>query len=530
MSTNLVTLFRLGTSDEARVRRAMADSDLAWTVAAPGQPSYLLSHLIVQGPDGRSFRFTDVPASTIVAGLAADTLAEYPGQDIARATVTDRVQTDGQGERLSPEATLDDAGVRDGDRLRIGFEAWSEEADYVRPTTAYQDLPPTNRPARVVAPDAPAEIEVAIRSGLAPGKFSVEVMSSHVGEASETVDLDVEALLAQRERLQWAVLASAVPSRRVLPETERPVREIGQLLFTRLLGTGEVAGRYRAAAALAAERGQRLRVVLRIDASELAALPWEAMYDKTVDRYVCRQNQLVRHVRVASVPAPLPVQPPLRILGVLSSPRGLPALDIEKEQDALARALEWPVRRGDIDFHWAPEATWSGLHNLLLDKQEQWHVVHFVGHGDFDESRDEGYLALVKDDGRVDRVAANRLIDLLNQANPMPRLVVLNSCAGAAASSHDLFSSTAAALVRGGISAVAAMQYAISDSAATAFARGFYTAISHGHGVDEAVSAGRIAILGASDSTLEWLTPVLHLRGRDAHLFAISPGSSPRPA
>ena len=33
----------------------------------------------------------------------------------------------------------------------------------------------------------------------------------------------------------------------VLPEAEQPVREAGQVLFAALLGTGEVAGRYRAA-------------------------------------------------------------------------------------------------------------------------------------------------------------------------------------------------------------------------------------------------------------------------------------------
>ena len=63
------------------------------------------------------------------------------------------------------------------------------------------------------------------------------------------------------------MLASGVPSRRVLPETEQPVREIGEVLFAGLLGTGEVAGRYRASAAVAALRGEGLRVVLRIDDS-----------------------------------------------------------------------------------------------------------------------------------------------------------------------------------------------------------------------------------------------------------------------
>ena len=349
--------------------------------------------------------------------------------------------------------------------------------------------------------------------------FRVEVVASPAGEASATVELDADALLARRGLLQQAVLASAVPSRRVLPETEQPVREVGEVLFAGLLGTGEVAGRYRAAAAVAAERGEGLRVVLRIDTPALAGLPWEAMYDQAAGAYVCRQDQLVRHVPVASVPAPLRVRPPLRILGVVSSPRGLPALDVDKEQDQLARALARPAGQGLAELHWAPSATWADLQDLLLDGE--WHVLHFIGHGDFDPGRDEGVLALAREDGRADLVAAHRLVDLLRQARPMPRLVVLNSCSGAAAGASDLFSGTAAALVRGGVSAVAAMQYEISDPAAVAFARGFYAAIARGRGVDDAVSSGRVAILGLSDRTLEWVTPVLYLRGHDTRLFTL---------
>ena len=333
------------------------------------------------------------------------------------------------------------------------------------------------------------------------------------------MELDADSLLARRELLQQAVLASAVPSRRVLPETEQPVREVGELLFAGLLGTGEVAGRYRAAAAVAAERGEGLRVVLRIDTPALAGLPWEAMFDQATGAYVCRQDQLVRHVPVASVPAPLRVRPPLRILGVVSSPRGLAALDVDKEQDQLARALARPVGQGLAELHWAPSAAWADLQDLLLDGE--WHVLHFIGHGDFDPGRDEGVLALTREDGRADLVAAHRLVDLLRQARPMPRLVVLNSCSGAAAGVSDLFSGTAAALVRGGVSAVAAMQYEISDPAAVAFARGFYAAIARGRGVDDAISSGRVAILGLSDRTLEWVTPVLYLRGHDARLFTL---------
>ena len=228
--------------------------------------------------------------------------------------------------------------------------------------------------------------------------------------------LDVEALLARREQLEQAVLASSVASRAILPQTERPVREIGQALFSALLGSGDVAGRYRASAALAQDRGQGLRVVLRIGTPALAGLPWEAMYDTVAGGYVCRRDQLVRQVPVSSAAPPLTVQPPLRILGVVSSPRGLVPLDVEKEQQQLTRALARARSDGLVDVRWAPEATWAALQDLLLGGE--WHAVHFIGHGDFDVDRDEGVLALVGDDGRADLVEADRLVDLLREARP----------------------------------------------------------------------------------------------------------------
>lgn len=363
-------------------------------------------------------------------------------------------------------------------------------------------------------------IEVAIGPTNADGIFKVDVLRSRAGEASVNVALDAETILARRAQLQQAVLASAVPSRAILSEAERPVREVGIMLFSALLGTSEVAGRYRASAALAADGGQGLRIVLRTDSALVAGLPWETMYDNAVGAYVCRREQLVRQVPVASVAAPLAVQPPLRILGIVSSPRGLAMLDVEKEQKQLTHALGSLRNNGLVNVHWVPNAIWTELQDLLLS--QEWHAVHFIGHGDFDFERDEGVLALVGENGRRDIIEAGRLIDLLRQARPMPRLVVLNSCSGAAIGAQDLFSGTAATLVRGGVSAVAAMQYEISDSAAVAFARGFYTAIAHGRGVDDAVSSGRVSILGVGTRSLEWVTPVLYLRGNDGHLFALS--------
>ena len=54
-----------------------------------------------------------------------------------------------------------------------------------------------------------AIIEVAIKPGDVPGMFRVDVVRSPAGEASATVELDVDGLLAKRQRLQETVPASA---------------------------------------------------------------------------------------------------------------------------------------------------------------------------------------------------------------------------------------------------------------------------------------------------------------------------------
>ena len=368
-------------------------------------------------------------------------------------------------------------------------------------------------------------IEVAIGpEGGASGSFRVDVLRSEAGEASAIARLDVESLRARRAQLEQAVLSSAAAGPERLALAERDIQTIGEELFSALLGTGEVAGRYRASAALAARQGEPLRVVLRTDTPELASLTWEAMYDPAARGFICRRDQLVRHVPVPAVAPPLSTRLPLRILAVVSSPTDLTPMNVRREQDQLGQALAGLQAEGLVEVHWAREASWAGLHELLLGGD--WHVLHFIGHGRYDAGRDEGAVALVGRGGRAEWIEAGRLVDLLLQARPMPRLVVLNSCSGATTGDRDLFSGTGAALARCGISAVVAMQYPISDVAAAAFARGFYVAIARGRGVDDATSSGRIAILGTRSGTLEWVTPVIYLRGRESRLFSL-PGKSP---
>ena len=378
-----------------------------------------------------------------------------------------------------------------------------------------------NQKARVPAKTAPPEpepdpsfaarfaIELEISAGSRADNYVVRVIRAPSGGESEsTLQLDVEAVLRSRDLLEATVLASAVPIRAVRA-ADQPVREMGQRLF-RALFTGPVYDTYRTSMEMAQRHGTKLVVVLRLTAPELAALPWETLFDPDTETYLCRGDQLVRLVPAPDTPRTLRVGPPLRILGLVASPRGLEPLDVDAEKDHLAEALAQPVAEGLIEVAWVLQATWTEIHARLL--AGEWHVLHFVGHGDYDTSTGEGVLALVGSDGRANLVEASRIGDLLSEARSMPRLMVLNSCSSGRSGTQDLFSGTAAALVRSGIAAVVAMQFAISDAAAIAFARGFYTAIAHGRNVDEATRSGRISMLGAPRS-LEWITPTLYVRG-----------------
>lgn len=365
------------------------------------------------------------------------------------------------------------------------------------------------------------DIELEIGSGSTQGEYTVHVVQAPAGgHASGLFTLDVDSMLTRRSELEATILASSVAARRTTPVMELPVRAAGQELFQALF-TREVYGTYRASLGAAQHSGQQLRVVLRLAAPELAAMPWETLFDPETESYLCQTEPLLRHIPAPDYHVnPLDIAPPLRILGIVAGPRDLPALDVETEKRNLFQALAGPVSEGRVELAWAPEGTWDSVQSSLL--AGPWHIVHFIGHGDYDYRSDEGRIALEGPDGRSAMVRAVRFMALLSIAAPRPRLVVLNSCSSGEMSQSDLFAGTAASLVRSGINAVAAMQFAISDSAAIAFAHGFYAAIANGRAVDEAARVGRISVMASPDGTLEWVTPALYVRGGSTRLFRLA--------
>ena len=359
-----------------------------------------------------------------------------------------------------------------------------------------------------------------------PGSYRLHV-SSPAGDDSVNVGLDPARLGVDLDTLQARVLASAATSRSMrVPELEQPLREVGQALFGAVFQAS--AGALFLSSRNEVERaGGRLRIVLRLHPPELAVLPWELLFSEHYGGYLCRRSSMVRYVDAAEPVRPLTVTPPLRVLGMTALPGDLAVLDADTEQRRLQQLLAPLQARGLVSVDWVAGQSWEAAQDALYAGCQ---VFHFIGHGGFDPDRGEGVIAFADERGRRQLVGASALADLLSVADPMPRLVMLNSCQTAAGADTDVFSSTAATLVRT-VPGVVAMQFAITDDAAAVFSRAFYQALVRNRGVDEAVRAGRIALTGWNSDTLEWVTPVLYLRSRDTRLFDLTdPGAAPASA
>ncbi len=367
-------------------------------------------------------------------------------------------------------------------------------------------------------------LDFELEIGLGEGHlYPVTVLRSPAGEAREKIEFPFGELELENrlQALQIALLRAGGIRRQTLTPEERAVQDFGRALFE-VLFPGEVRSRYDVSRREAMAQNRGLRLKLRLQPPELAALPWEFAYDPRNAEYVClsRNTPLVRYLELPQPVAPLQAELPLRILGMAVSPPDSPPLDVTAEKRRMEAALDGLCRAGLVTLTWLEGQTWRDLQRAM--RHGPWHIFHFIGHGGFDRATDEGFVTLADETGAAQRLSATQLGRLLADHHSL-RLAIFNACEGGRGSVQDVFSSAAAILVRRGLPAVLAMQYPITDRAAVEFARVFYEALADGLPVDTATSEARQAISIASRS-VEWGVPVLYMRATDGRLF--SPQSS----
>ena len=350
------------------------------------------------------------------------------------------------------------------------------------------------------------------------GGYRAQVLSSPAGEASVDFrapfsDLELENFLLRVGRPRRST------RRRDSPEMQA-VRTLGGRLYESVF-SGGIRECWVSSLSRAEARNAGLRLRLRIgDAPELNDVPWEYLYNASLNQFLSlsEYTPLIRYLELPRRIRPLTIDARLEILAMISSPSDYPQLDVEQEWSRLNDALMAPIDKNQVRLSRLAEAKLSMLQREL--RRSEYHVLHFVGHGGFDQGTQDGALVLHDEAGRGRLVTAERLGTILRDHRSL-RLVVLNACEGARSSRTDPFAGVAQTLVQQGIPAVIAMQFEITDKAAVVFAHEFYAAIADDYPVDAALGAARKAIF-ADENETEWGTPVLFLRAPDGRLFSVN--------
>lgn len=371
---------------------------------------------------------------------------------------------------------------------------------------------------------------------IGPGKAGLYPVSVHYSPAGETtapvqvrIVYDDEAMRRWLKRLQDGF-------------TEQDdLLALGRRLADYLLPPGMVRDLYQRSLGMTEARKLRLRLRLRISPPELAVLPWEYIYDEGIGDFFALNPRTVL-VRYHSQPVPpysITSHTPVPILVLISNPPDTYPLETVRETrnlfKALSRLLDEDRVRIDVLFSGTPKeagkiedlvagqvgtrllpglASIDALRDVL---RQEYRVVHYIGHGVFDEEMG-GVLLLADDQGDGVLISAQTLARELRGTSVA--VVVLNACQSATEGTGRSFMGLAPNLIRAGVPAVVAMQYAIADSSALYFSRALYKALADGWPLDAAVTEGRKAISAhVKEDDMDWGIPVLFMRSDDGTLW-----------
>ncbi|MGB3921307.1 CHAT domain-containing protein [Methanothrix sp.] len=294
---------------------------------------------------------------------------------------------------------------------------------------------------------------------------------------------------------------------------EEHLKRLGSILFDALFDK-KISNQFAALKAEAENMGRGIRLRLIFENPEIAALPWEFLYEESTNTFLANdpKTALSRYIDVPLRRQEIkPASLPLKMLLVISSPSDLDPLDSEGEEGLIRKALEKHISSGLIQIDTISKATIDAIYQKMNEKA--YNVFHFIGHGVFGNNK--GHVALVDEDGRASLLDDEAFANLFLGRRGLG-LVILNSCEGAMTSSGQVFRGMAPCLVQRGIPAVVAMQYTILDSTAKIFAEEFYRSLARGEPVDRAVQSARnlISIKVKLDNR-GFATPVLFMRAKD---------------
>jgi tetratricopeptide (TPR) repeat protein len=348
-----------------------------------------------------------------------------------------------------------------------------------------------------------------------PGRFTLSSGLAHYSfEFRPETDVTLSDLV---RRLHPILIGGHDPSGNLSPFTL--FREIGTRLWRALLpDTAPVEMRE----ALTRELRTGITPLLLTLPHQLATLPWELLCDpqrQGEEAFLVRRRPLVRLIPSGTgLPS---LVPPLRVLLLIASPPELDErqrIDIESERAAVESAIQVFREKGLLHLLVEDIVTPRRVQQALMRFKP--HLVHFVGHGSFEEGTG-GALLWEDDQGHPLPLPETRLADLLR-----PRglhAVLLHGCETASSDPRSDLRGVAGTLIEAGIPAVLAQQAGFSYTSSQRASEALYTALTAGFGLAKATFEVRQALTQADRP--DWAVPTL--QATQAGLVPLLDGAAP---
>jgi hypothetical protein len=313
-----------------------------------------------------------------------------------------------------------------------------------------------------------------------------------------------------------------------LPD-DQAMLQFGTQLFNTLL-QGDVRRLYDEARTL---QKRQLEVVFTSMIPWIGEKPWEFAYDAGRQSFLATEDvRFIRNV-LTNIPADSVIRPngPLRILIASAQPVGFGHLSIQQEEVVIRRGFQSLVDAHLVTIETLPRATPRQLHDKLATASFQ--IVHFIGHGVYDDERQEGCLIFVNELGGEQYVGQRSLREIF--CNRGLSLVFLNACETGRGGRADFNKGVAQSLVAHGLPALVANQYSVLDASATSFAQHFYCLLAQGLSIGRAAREARIAVnYSLQGEPIDWAVPVVYAREGSMTLCDLPPAdaraAAPAPA
>lgn len=262
-----------------------------------------------------------------------------------------------------------------------------------------------------------------------------------------------------------------------------------------------------------------LRIRLWLDPKEevLSTLRWEALCRSPQDQPLSVSTAFSRFLR-DTTPRGWPVwERPIRVLLIVSNPRGLSNFDLTAVDQSLERSLIQGATRQLGSFLNLERLTNPTVQRIQEKERENFHITHLLAHAVMRDG--QGYVILPDVDGNAQEARCEDVANAITtrETKTPPYLVFLATPLQAQEQNGKVLIRLASLLIRAGVQAVVAIQAPIEPELLRRFTERFYEVLIRTGTIDVAMAEARESIF--NPTSWQWTYPVLFTRTEDTQIY-----------